>query len=118
MIANYTNHAANERAFLARIRTGLAVAAAFGFFLINLNIFVDAVGGEAYPIFRRKPPARGSRSRLAMPDWPWLGSELPSSHEAAPPLCARGARSTAMKLSRSRSSVRRRCSPRRLRSPC
>jgi putative membrane protein len=43
MIANYTNHAANERTFLAWIRTGLAVAA-FGFFLIKLNVFVDAVG--------------------------------------------------------------------------
>jgi putative membrane protein len=44
MIANYTNHAANERTFLAWIRTSLAVAA-FGFFLIKLNVFVDAVGG-------------------------------------------------------------------------
>jgi putative membrane protein len=44
MIANYTNHAANERTFLAWIRTGLA-GAAFGFFLIKLNVFVDAVGG-------------------------------------------------------------------------
>jgi putative membrane protein len=44
MIANYTDHAANERTFLAWIRTGLA-AAAFGFFLIKLNIFVDALGG-------------------------------------------------------------------------
>jgi putative membrane protein len=43
MIANYTNHAANERTFLAWIRTGLAVAA-FGFFLIKLNVFVDAFG--------------------------------------------------------------------------
>ena len=43
MIANYTNHAANERTFLAWIRTGLAVAA-FGFFIIKLNVFVDAVG--------------------------------------------------------------------------
>src|SRR5260370_37589089 len=42
MIANYTNHAANERTFLAWIRTGLAVAA-FGFFLIKLNVFADAV---------------------------------------------------------------------------
>ena len=42
MIANYTNHAANERTFLAWIRTGLAVAA-FGFFLIKLNVFLDAV---------------------------------------------------------------------------
>jgi putative membrane protein len=44
MIANYTNHAANERTFLAWIRTGLAVAA-FGFFLIRLNVFLDAVSG-------------------------------------------------------------------------
>ena len=48
MIANYTNHAANERTFLAWIRTGLAVAA-FGFFLIRLNIFLDAAGGGSIP---------------------------------------------------------------------
>jgi putative membrane protein len=48
MIANYTNHAANERTFLAWIRTGLAVAA-FGFFLIKLNVFVDAVSGGTIP---------------------------------------------------------------------
>jgi putative membrane protein len=48
MIANYTNHAANERTFLAWIRTGLAVAA-FGFFLIKLNVFVDAAGGGSIP---------------------------------------------------------------------
>jgi putative membrane protein len=45
MIANYTDHAANERTFLAWIRTGLAVVA-FGFFLVKLNVFVDAVGGS------------------------------------------------------------------------
>jgi inner membrane protein YidH len=46
MIANYTNHAANERTFLAWIRTGLAVAA-FGFLLIKLNVLLDvAVGGS------------------------------------------------------------------------
>jgi putative membrane protein len=48
MIANYTNHAANERTFLAWIRTGLAVAA-FGFFLVKLNVFVDAVGSGSIP---------------------------------------------------------------------
>jgi putative membrane protein len=48
MIANYTNHAANERTFLAWIRTGLAVAA-FGFFLVKLNVFVDAAGGGSVP---------------------------------------------------------------------
>jgi putative membrane protein len=48
MIAKYTDHAANERTFLAWIRTGLAVVA-FGFFLVKLNIFVDAVGGGNLP---------------------------------------------------------------------
>ena len=43
MIAKYTNHAANERTFLAWIRTGLAVTA-FGFFLAKLNVLVDGVG--------------------------------------------------------------------------
>ena len=44
MIANYTNHAANERTFLAWIRTGLAVAA-FGFFVARLNVVLDVVAG-------------------------------------------------------------------------
>jgi putative membrane protein len=48
MIANYTNHAANERTFLAWIRTGLAVAA-FGLFLVKLNVLVDAVGNGSPP---------------------------------------------------------------------
>ena len=48
MIANYTNHAANERTFLAWIRTGLAVAA-FGFFLVKLNVFLDAAGAGSIP---------------------------------------------------------------------
>jgi putative membrane protein len=43
MIANYTNHAANERTFLAWIRTGLAVAA-FGFLLAKLNVVLGAAG--------------------------------------------------------------------------
>jgi putative membrane protein len=48
MMANYTNHAANERTFLAWIRTGLAVAA-FGFFLVKLNVLVEAVGNASLP---------------------------------------------------------------------
>jgi putative membrane protein len=45
MIARYTDHAANERTFLAWIRTGLAVAA-FGFFLVKLNVLFEAIGGS------------------------------------------------------------------------
>jgi putative membrane protein len=48
MITRYTDHAANERTFLAWIRTGLAVIA-FGFFLAKLNVFVDATGGGSPP---------------------------------------------------------------------
>jgi putative membrane protein len=48
MIARYTDHAANERTFLAWIRTGLAVIA-FGFFLVKLNVFSDATGGGSPP---------------------------------------------------------------------
>src|ERR1700759_329824 len=48
MITRYTDHAANERTFLAWIRTGLAVAA-FGFFLVKLNLFFDATGGGSPP---------------------------------------------------------------------
>ena len=44
MIANYTDHAANERTFLAWIRTGLAVAA-FGLFLVKLKVSADAADG-------------------------------------------------------------------------
>jgi putative membrane protein len=48
MITRYTDHAANERTFLAWIRTGLAVTA-FGFFLVKLNVFVDVTGGGSPP---------------------------------------------------------------------
>ena len=48
MIANYTDHAANERTFLAWVRTGLAVTA-FGFFLFKLNVLVDVVDGVNLP---------------------------------------------------------------------
>jgi putative membrane protein len=54
MIANYTSHAANERTFLAWLRTGLAVAA-FGFFLAKLNVLLDAVAGPRPP----RLPGRG-----------------------------------------------------------
>src|SRR4030088_667019 len=60
MIANYTNHAANERTFLAWIRTGLAVTA-FGFLLVKLNVLVDAVGSGSLPHL----PAEGAGAFVA-----------------------------------------------------
>jgi putative membrane protein len=60
MIANYTNHAANERTFLAWIRTGLAVAA-FGFLLAKLNLFAGAASETVSPI-----PAEATRAAVAV----------------------------------------------------
>jgi putative membrane protein len=60
MIANYTNHAANERTFLAWLRTGLAVAA-FGFFLAKMNVLLDAVAGPRQP----NPPTLGAADAAA-----------------------------------------------------
>jgi putative membrane protein len=48
MIARCTDHAANERTFLAWIRTGLAVAA-FGLLLVKLNVLFDAIDGGTPP---------------------------------------------------------------------
>jgi len=39
MIAGYTDHAANERTFLAWVRTGIAVIA-FGFVIEKFNLFL------------------------------------------------------------------------------
>jgi len=70
MIANYTDHAANERTFLAWIRTGLAVAA-FGFFLVKLNVSADAADGATLHQLLLYPPARSPRSRPAMSGLQW-----------------------------------------------
>jgi putative membrane protein len=39
MIHSYTDHAANERTFLASLRTGIAVTA-FGFFIEKFKLFL------------------------------------------------------------------------------
>jgi putative membrane protein len=46
MIRNFTDHAANERTFLAWTRTGLAIIA-FGFVIEKFNILVEAVANTA-----------------------------------------------------------------------
>jgi len=42
MIRSYTDHAANERTFLAWLRTGIAIIA-FGFLIEKFNLFVDTM---------------------------------------------------------------------------
>ena len=46
MIKNFSDHAANERTFLAWLRTGLAIAA-FGFVIEKFNLFLAAMAGAA-----------------------------------------------------------------------
>jgi len=46
MIRGYSDHAANERTFLAWVRTGIAVVA-FGFLIERFNLFLLAVAGSA-----------------------------------------------------------------------
>lgn len=55
MIKNFSDHAANERTFLAWLRTGLAIAA-FGFVIEKFNLFLAAIAGSA-PL-----PATATRS--------------------------------------------------------
>jgi putative membrane protein len=46
MIRGYSDHAANERTFLAWVRTGIAVIA-FGFVIEKFNLFVLAMASAA-----------------------------------------------------------------------
>ena len=48
MIRNFTDHAANERTFLAWTRTGLAVIA-FGFLIEKFNVMVEAIATTTAP---------------------------------------------------------------------
>jgi len=57
MIAGFTDHAANERTYLAWVRTGIAVVA-FGFVIEKFNLFLLATAGTA-------PGAEALRPHLA-----------------------------------------------------
>lgn len=46
MITGYSDHAANERTFLAWVRTGIAMIA-FGFVIEKFNLFLRAIAAEA-----------------------------------------------------------------------
>jgi putative membrane protein len=48
MIRGYSDHAANERTFLAWVRTGIAVIA-FGFVVEKFNLFVLAMASATAP---------------------------------------------------------------------
>lgn len=68
MIQNYTDHAANERTFLAWVRTGIAVVA-FGFVVEKFNLFVltfaRAAGVEEHARLERLAGSLGRYEGLA-----------------------------------------------------
>jgi putative membrane protein len=54
MIKNYSDHAANERTFLAWLRTGLATAG-FGFLIEKFNLFIGMLAQQS--VTRPVPPS-------------------------------------------------------------
>ena len=55
MIRGYSDHAANERTFLAWVRTGIAVVA-FGFVIEKFNLFILAMANTSPPDTERRLP--------------------------------------------------------------
>lgn len=60
MIGNYSEHAANERTYLAWVRTGVAVIA-FGFVIEKFNLFMLTIANSALA----EGPHRSQLERLA-----------------------------------------------------
>ncbi|QSR88762.1 YidH family protein [Methylacidiphilum caldifontis] len=65
MIKNFGDHSANERTFLAWIRTGIAIMA-FGFLVEKFTLFLDYIS----VVFEKNPQ---SNSRFFDPFVPWMG---------------------------------------------
>jgi putative membrane protein len=60
MIRRYSAHAANERTFLAWVRTGIAVIA-FGFVIEKFNLFLLTIAGSAVADAARRAQFEPSR---------------------------------------------------------
>lgn len=65
MKKNFGDHSANERTFLAWIRTGIAIMA-FGFLVEKFTLFLDYIG----IVFEKNPQ---SDARFFDPFVPWMG---------------------------------------------
>lgn len=64
MIPHYADHAANERTFLAWIRTGIAVAA-FGIVIERFNLFLAAIADGTLSVNARSHHSQALISRIA-----------------------------------------------------
>jgi putative membrane protein len=71
MIQGYADHAANERTFLAWVRTGIAVIA-FGFVIEKFNLFLFSL----LDLTSLDPLRRSQLERLSRPSTPYQGPAL------------------------------------------
>jgi putative membrane protein len=71
MIPGYSDHAANERTFLAWVRTGIAVIA-FGFVIEKFNLFLLSLLAAT----SLDPIRRSQLERLSGPSTPYQGLAL------------------------------------------
>jgi putative membrane protein len=67
MIGAYSDHAANERTFLAWIRTAIAVIA-FGFFIEKFNLFMLTLASATLADERHRPQLAAVLTRLGRYD--------------------------------------------------
>jgi inner membrane protein YidH len=99
MIHSYTDHAANERTFLASLRTGIAVTA-FGFFIEKFKLFLATSAAASAVDPGRHLPLDGLRGlsdamiglRLLLSAWRWSSLPLFAFSESA--VGARGRRAS------------------------
>ena len=66
MIKRYSDHAANERTFLAWVRTAIAVMA-FGFVIERFDLFLKIMPRRRWRSGRSAPTAKRSPTRRAWP---------------------------------------------------
>ena len=62
MISGFSDHAANERTFLAWVRTGIAVIA-FGLVIEKFNLFMLTLASAALPLQGHWPPLTATAGR-------------------------------------------------------
>ena len=82
MIRDYADHAANERTFLAWLRTGMAVIA-FGFVIEKFNLFVltladaNSLDAASRAHFDKLPGPFAFGASMCLPGswtgWAWIG---------------------------------------------
>jgi inner membrane protein YidH len=64
MIKHYTDHAANERTFLAWVRTAIGVMA-FGFLVERFDLFMSAIASSSSRTLTFRPPGFANAAALA-----------------------------------------------------